>query len=104
MNPIYYGTHAATFDFVKNPGYRSNFINAHRAITNCELWDWLSTYSPPIESGFLFSKSPELDRIYKLIDDDYHSGTSLAITMRTMEYIAKNGYDGYRTYYLSSIN
>lgn len=101
MNPSYYGTSNATFDFVKNADYKPLFINAHRAITNCELWDWLSRYNPP--NGFMFSNSPELERIYKAISNDAHSGSSIALTMRTMEYIAKNGYDGYKTQYLSSV-
>ena len=43
---------------------------------------------------------PELNRIYdKMLEQDIahnHSGVSNALTMRAMEFIAKNGYEEYR--------
>jgi hypothetical protein len=73
--------------------------NAHWAITQCELWDWLRRYSPPDGKGFMFSTTPELERINKkMFEQDIaggHSGSSYGCTMRAMEYIAKNGYEKY---------
>jgi hypothetical protein len=88
------------FEFI-DQGSRPYLENAHWAITQCELWDWLRTYSPPDGKGFMFSTTAEMDRIVKkMYEEDIangHSGASYACTMRVMEYIAKNGYERYKT-------
>ena len=44
---------------------------------------------------------PQLDRLRKELAkdpvNDGHSGSSYAITMRNMEYIAKNGYTAFKS-------
>ena len=35
-----------SFDYMNDP-IVPYLVNAHWAITECELWDWLRTYSPP---------------------------------------------------------
>jgi hypothetical protein len=94
----YYGD--GKFEFMSDSN-KKYLQNAHWAISICELWDWLRTYSPEIDKGFMFSKiPPELQRIYeKMMEQDIahmHSGSSHASTMRAMEFIAKNGYEAYR--------
>jgi hypothetical protein len=78
-------------------------VNAHWAITQCELWDWLRTYSPPAGEGF--STTPSMKRINaKMNEQDIaggHSGASYGRTMRAMESIAKNGYEKYKEVYKS---
>jgi hypothetical protein len=94
----YYGDGKFEFTSTSDKGYLQN---AHWAITTCELWDWMRTYSPDKTKGFLLSQTPpELNRIYdKMLEQDIahgHSGVSHALTMRAMEFIAKNGYEEYR--------
>jgi hypothetical protein len=67
--------------------------DAYKAISKCNLWEWIRTYSPEKDKGFMFSEHPNLDRINKAMEFDGHSGASYAITMRVMESIAKNGWE-----------
>ena len=70
---------------------RELLTDAHQAITECDLWDWMKTYTP--DKGFVFSSHPNLDRINAAMKYTGHSGTSYGWTMRTMENIAKLGWD-----------
>jgi hypothetical protein len=67
--------------------------DAYEAITVCDLWDWMRTYSPEEGKGFMFTSHPNLDRIEKEMKFGGHSGASWGWTMRTMEAIAKRGWD-----------
>lgn len=74
--------------------------SAYNAISSVEGgWDFLKTYEPPEEEGFMFVKTPpaKMDEIEKaVIDaDSGHSGSSYGWTMRQMQYIAKNGLDAF---------
>ncbi len=105
MNPLtnyltndYFGD--GEFEFVDEFS-RSYFQSAHKAISRCELWNWLRNFEPEKEKGFMFTRDvPELDRIRQELAKDPvnsgHSGSSYAITMRNMEYIAKNGYVAFK--------
>jgi len=70
---------------------RELLTDAHQAITACDLWDWMKTYTP--DKGFMFSSHPNLDRINAAMKYTGHSGTSYGWTMRTMENIAKLGWN-----------
>jgi hypothetical protein len=70
------------------------YADADQAVTKAGLWDWMREFTPRRDQGFLFTSHPNIDVIsshMKLADQ--HSGASFAITMRAMEYIAKNGWD-----------
>lgn len=85
------------FEFVKSNFKREFLKSAHKAISTCELWEWLRMYIPPENKGFMWSSTPELDQInnelWKDPINENHSGSSYGMVMRSMEYIAKNGYD-----------
>lgn len=91
------------FEFVKNKSTKEFLKSAHKAISLCELWDWMRIYQPPPNSGFMWEKTPELDRINQQLWKDpvneYHSGSSYGFIMREMELIAKNGYENYKNRY-----
>lgn len=91
----YYGD--GEFDFISNLSTRELLRNAHWAVTQCELWNWLRAFD---EAGFMFSRAPNLARIMdKMVEQpegQLHSGSSFACVMRSMEYIAKNGYAAFR--------
>jgi hypothetical protein len=73
--------------------------NMCEAITELNLWDWLRTFTPKENEGFMWSRSPEINQIasHPKVDSDGHSGASFAWTMRNMEVIAKRGW--YHYYY-----
>jgi hypothetical protein len=95
---MHYGN--GEFDFIKDNNYRDFLKSAHKAISICELWNWIRIYEPQPNTGFMWSKTPELDRLNKQIWNDpingYHSGGSYGAIMRDMEYIAKNGYEKFK--------
>jgi len=103
FDEMYYGN--GEFDFIKDKSVKEQLKSAHKAITLCELWNWLRIYEPPPKRGFMWSTSPELDRLQEQMWKDpinnQHSGSSYGLIMREMEYIAKNGYENYKreTYY-----
>ncbi len=70
--------------------------DAFNAITECNLWSWLKTYTPHANEGFMFSTHPNLDAINLAMRYEGHSGSSYAWTMRVMESLAKNGWDGHK--------
>lgn len=98
MDNTYYGN--GQFDFIKDKHIKQLLKSAHNAITLCELWDWMRTYEPPANTGFMWSDSPELDRLNQQMWKDpvngYHSGSSYGLIMREMEFIAKHGYNHYK--------
>ena len=103
VSDLYFGD--GKFEFVEDEQYRRYLQSAHNAITLCELWEWMSQYSPDSNRGFMWSKTPELDKLdEQMRKDPYngnHSGSSYGIIMRDMECIAKNGYDSFAEEFLS---
>jgi len=99
QNSAYFGNGA--FNFVRNEVERNLYKNMHNAITATESWNWLRNYTP--EDGFSMSTHPQLTKIQnKMLEDPisgHHSGCSYACMMRNMEYIAKNGYETFKTLY-----
>jgi len=83
---------------------RPYFKSAHKAISRCELWNWLQNYEPEEDKGFIFARNvPELDRLNEEMHKDPvnegHSGASYGCTIRNMEFIAKNGYQAFKAGY-----
>jgi hypothetical protein len=89
------------FEFINDETDRAYCINAHKAISVTENWEYLRTFVP--EKGFMYS-SPELDAIGNEMRKDpishNHSSASYGIIMRIMEFIAKKGYEEYKKLYL----
>lgn len=59
-------------------------------------WEFLKTYEPPADQGFMFSEPTGLRKqIDAEIEKRYggHSGASYGMTMRVLERIAKNGWN-----------
>jgi hypothetical protein len=87
----------ASYDFA-SIGYNERdsamFNNMARAITAAEAWDWIRNFSG---ESFMFSGDPMIQRITEKMGDgaNQHSGASFGLCMRTMEYIAKHGWDGF---------
>jgi len=89
------------FNFVKESD-RTMLQTAFDAVTQLELWDFVTNFNE--NNGFMFSKSPNVSRIYSKIEQlGYrgHSGASFAYTMRTMQYIGEHGMEHFMNLYLS---
>ncbi len=88
------------FDGLNLPMFDREMIqSAFEAVESVEGgWEFLRTYTPPADQGFMFSpatgKRKEID---EAIESGYpgHSGASYGCTMRTLEMIAKQGWDTY---------
>ena len=101
IHDMYYGD--GEFEFVKDNSTKEFLKSAHRAISLCELWNWMRIYEPHADKGFMWSKTPELDRLNQQMFKDpinsEHSGSSYGFIMRQMEDIAKNGYENFKNRY-----
>jgi hypothetical protein len=67
--------------------------DAYDAITLTEAWDYFRSFA---EESFMFSRSARLTQVQaamKMMDD--HSGSSYGFVMRTMEAIAKDGWESW---------
>ncbi len=85
------------FESVYTPYDAKALRDAYDAITTCNLWEWLKSYSPHRGEGYMFSIHPNLLVIQNAMKHaDIHSGASWAWTMRTMDSIAKLGWDHVR--------
>lgn len=83
-------TSVNTFDFIPI-SQRNMYETAFDAITQLELWPFMKQFN---DDSFMFSNGPEIDAIYKKIEEfGYfgHSGCSFGLTMRTMQYISIYG-------------
>jgi hypothetical protein len=98
----YYGN--GEFEFITEEKTQFYYKDAHNAISRCELWDWLRDYPyDPSEFYTFCVKCPEFNQLLKQLHSG-HSGGSLMITINNMNYIAKNGYEKYKTQWINSLN
>ena len=82
------------FETVYTPDDANLLRDTYDAITECDLWGWMKEYTPHQNEGYMFNSHPNLVVIQKAMKyADYHSGASWGWTMRTMESIAKLGWD-----------
>jgi len=59
-------------------------------------WEWIKSFSDSEDKSFMLCNDPKKMEIMgnmKFLDN--HSGASLACMFRTMEFIAKHGWDAY---------
>jgi len=87
------------FSHVKDKHTRNILDLTYQAVTNTNSWEFMKTFTPNEDEGFMFSSHPQLSKITweceKLGCE--HSGASWALAMRHMEAIAKKGWDNYIT-------
>jgi hypothetical protein len=70
--------------------------DAYRAVTLCAAWDWLKEFKPHPNEGFMFTTEMTVAEIHMRMKHRGHSGSSFAWTMRTMQSIAKHGWEGHK--------
>jgi hypothetical protein len=74
---------------------REMLDDAYKAVTKANRWGFLRRADVPGPKGFMFSEWPEMKDIDTHMEYSGHSGASYGMTMRAMEFIAKNGWDAY---------
>jgi len=86
------------FTFIQSKNEREMIESAYKAITIGEKWEVLRTIAPNPNTGFMFTRVPQLEEVTALVTQRYsgHSGSSLGWTMQMMRIIAKEGVDGLR--------
>jgi hypothetical protein len=87
------------FNYIKSESNKKMMVTAYKAITLTENWNFMKMHT----TSFMFSKYPQVEQIYYKIEElgyTGHSGSSFAIVMRKMQYIAKNGEEDYMKEYL----
>ena len=80
---------------------RVMFENAYQSISLTESWDYMKK---DVE-GYMFCTDNELKIIRsKMVELGYdgHSGASFGLTMRNMQFIAKNGLESHKKIWLKS--
>jgi hypothetical protein len=86
----------ADFDKINSIHEREMIKNAYNAITMTEGgWDFMKNFN---EESFMFSSNPMIRTIsgnMEKLGYNGHSGASFGWTMRSMEYLAKNGKDAF---------
>jgi len=86
------------FEYISEIDERNMMINAFRAITRSETWDFVA--KGPGSAGFMCSRQPEIYKIMNMMDlcepGVGHSGASFGWTMRHMEFLANYGESAHR--------
>ena len=75
--------------------------NAKIVEKKIDVWNYLSVYDPPEGQGFMFSRG---DLVVESVQNKMqvgHSGSSMALTMRHLQLLARIGLPEYRQGYLS---
>ena len=90
--------------FIRDTHTRKMVANGHEAVTQLELWSWLSTFEP--ENGFMYTPHENIDAISRKMDSlphaPGHSGASFGLTMRHLQFMAKHGMNKYKDKLLES--
>ena len=73
--------------------FRTELVNMADAITKLELWDWMKDDNPPKDTGYMFWRHENIDKISNTIVNNGHSGATFGYALRIMQFIAKNGFD-----------
>lgn len=83
------------FSFLESEVDREMLQDAFQAVSEAGAWDLLKNPSVPGSGGFMFGQNPAVKAIESFIKYEGHSGASHGMTMRVMEFIAKNGWGEY---------
>jgi hypothetical protein len=85
------------FVFIDDEHTRNMLSLTYQAVTNTNSWDFMKSFTPEKEKGFMFTSNSQLNIISSECEKlgCGHSGGSWGFSMRTMEYIAKKGWENY---------
>jgi len=82
---------------IKDEWSRKMIQDGIKTLNRLEAWYLLRNFIPEEKQGFMFNRDERMRNVMSEIDNDYggHSGSSIAITCRHLEFIAKNGIHQY---------
>ena len=82
---------------IKDEWSRKMIQDGIKTLNRLEAWYLLRNFIPEEKQGFIFNRDEKIKNIMSEIEKDYggHSGSSMAITCRHLEFIAKNGIHQY---------
>jgi hypothetical protein len=86
----------ADFSFVQYKCERRDLTVAYKCITENNLWEWYRDPANPPQGCFNYCDSPEAKVVFGALIDAGCNGSALPLTLRTMQYIAKNGLECYK--------
>jgi hypothetical protein len=87
------------FNYVNDKHIQEMFLNAYQSIQLTETWDFMKQ---DIDS-YTWSRSKEVKIISNKMSElgyNYHSGSSFGFTMREMQFIAQNGLEAHKIFWL----
>ena len=89
------------FTFISDTSTRQIIESAYKVVARTNSWQIIRNFH---SRSFLFSGDHQIVELMTKINDEYngHSGTSLSCTMRNINYIAKNGFNSYREYFIDN--
>ena len=90
------------FSFIQSDYEREMLVDAYSAISVTNSWEAMAQEVGP--GGFMFTNPDYLKPITKAMKYTGHSGSSMSLTLRAMQYIAINGWDNYVKAYLDNNN
>ena len=82
---------------IKDEWSRKMIQDGIKTLNRLEAWYLLRNFIPEEKQGFMFNRDESMRNVMSEIEKDYggHSGSSMAITCRNLEFIAKNGIQQY---------
>ena len=82
---------------IKDEWSRKMIQDGIKTLNRLEGWYLFRNFIPEEKQGFMFNRDESIRNIMSEINNDYdgHSGSSIAITCRHLEFIAKNGIEQY---------
>ena len=78
---------------------KRELIELKKTIDVLELWTWFQVESPAEGDGYMFWDHENMNKISDKLEELYgnqHSGYTWGQSMRTIQFIAKNGFDNYK--------
>ena len=75
---------------------KRELIELKKTIDVLELWTWFQVESSPEGDGYMFWGHENMNKISNKLDELYgnqHSGFTWSMSLRTIQLIAKNGFD-----------
>ena len=70
--------------------------DGYDTIQRLGLWEWLATFEPHPNEGFMFTNDTNVEMIGNAMKYREHSGTSFGWTMRVLRDIARQGWQSHQ--------
>jgi hypothetical protein len=78
---------------------KRELIELKKTVDVLELWTWFQVESPPEGDGYMLWDHENMNKISDKLGELYgnqHSGFTWGMSLRTIQFIAKNGFDNWK--------